>query len=93
MNSKQQKTLNSVFTDPVLSNILWSDIESLFQALGATFKEGRGSRIRVYLNGVVGSFHKPHPEKEINKGAVKKVREFLETAGIDQGEEVSNADL
>ncbi len=93
MNSKQQRILKSVFTDPVPSNILWSDIESLLKALGATLQEGNGSRVRVTLNGARAVFHEPHPEKETNKGAVKSVREFLINAGIDYKEEASNADL
>lgn len=93
MNSKQQRILKSVFTDPVPSNILWSDIESLLKALGATLKEGNGSRVRVTLNDARAVFHEPHPEKETNKGAVKSVREFLINAGIDYKEEASNADL
>jgi hypothetical protein len=27
-------------------------------------------------------FHRPHPRKETNKGAVKSVRSFLESAGV-----------
>jgi hypothetical protein len=44
--------------------------------------QGRGSRVRVALNGVKAVFHEPHPEKETDKGAVKAVREFLEKADI-----------
>ena len=55
---------------------------SLFKALGASVSQGRGSRVRVSLNGVKAVFHEPHPEKETNKGAVKAVREFLVNAGI-----------
>ncbi len=38
MNSKQQKTLVSIFTDPVKANIPWVDIESLLISLGAEMK-------------------------------------------------------
>lgn len=82
MNKKQRQTLKGIFTSPVRSDIKWTDIESLFKALGATISQGRGSRVRVSLNGVKAVFHEPHPEKEINKGAVKAVREFLENAEI-----------
>ena len=27
-------------------------------------------------------FHRPHPRKETDKGAVKSVRKFLENAGV-----------
>jgi hypothetical protein len=28
-------------------------------------------------------FHRPHPEKETDKGALKSVRRFLKEAGIE----------
>ena len=68
---------------PIPSNIKWTDIESLFKALDAKVSQGRGSRVRVSLNGVKAVFHEPHPEKETNKGAVRSVKEFLENAGIE----------
>lgn len=83
MNQKQRKTLKAVFAEPVLANIAWLDIENLFVALGAVVKEGRGSRVRVELNGVVAIFHRPHPEKEATKGRVRAAREFLEKAGVE----------
>ncbi len=82
MNRKQQRTISAIFNDPVRSNISWLDIEELFRALGAEVSEGSGSRVRVYLNGVRAVFHRPHPEKETDKGAVKSVRRFLQEAGI-----------
>jgi hypothetical protein len=82
MNKKHRRTLAAIFDDPVPSNILWTDIEGLLVALGADVSEGSGSRLRVALNGVRAVFHRPHPEKETDKGAVKSVRRFLSTAGI-----------
>lgn len=83
MNNKQRQTLRAIFTSPVRSDIKWTDIESLFKALGAKVSQGKGSRVRVSLNRVKAVFHEPHPEKETNKGAVKAVREFLENAEIE----------
>jgi hypothetical protein len=54
----------------------------LLEALGAELTEGRGSRVRVALNGVRSVFHEPHPEKEISKGMVRSLRDFLNAAGI-----------
>ena len=81
MNSKNRKTLTSIFKEPISPDIDWADIESLFNALGAEVSEGRGSRVRVVLNGVRAVFHRPHPKKVVDKGAVKSVRRFLLTAG------------
>lgn len=80
--AKHEKTLKSIFTDPVPSNINWKDIENLMSHHGAEITEGKGSRVRVALNGVRAVFHRPHPQKEANKGTVGSVREFLENAGI-----------
>lgn len=82
LNAKQRRTLEAIFTNPVRADIVWTDIESLFVALGAIVRQGKGSRVRVALNGVKSGFHEPHPQKETKKGAVKSVRDFLEQAGI-----------
>ena len=50
--------------------------------MGADVSEGKGSRVRVALNGVRAVFHRPHPQKVTDKGALKSVRRFLLTAGI-----------
>ena len=81
MNKKQRQTLKRIFEKPERADISWLDIESLFSALGADISEGRGSRVRVALNEVRAVFHRPHPKRVANKGAVKSVRRFLHEAG------------
>lgn len=61
---------------------MWSDIESLLKALGVEISEGNGSRVRVFLKGVRAVFHRPHPEKEVDKGVIKSIRRFLSEAGL-----------
>ena len=82
LSSKHQKTLQAIYQDPVRSDISWNKIENLPVALGAEISEGRGSRIRVALNGIRMVFHRPHPQNETAKGSVKSIRRFLNTAGI-----------
>jgi len=82
MNAKQRKTLQAIFDDPVRSDIPWADIESLLTAAGGEISEGRGSRVRVVLNQRRAVFHRPHPERVTDKGAVKSVRRFLQEAGV-----------
>ena len=82
MNSRSLKTYKKIYQDPILANIEWSDIENLFESLGARISEGSGSRVRVELNGERAVFHRPHPESTTDKGAVKSVRTFLENAGV-----------
>ena len=81
-DKKHLKTLDAIFEKPIRSNIPWKDIEVLFVALGAEVTEGRGSRVRVELNSVRAVFHRPHPEKETDKGALKSVQRFLTEAGV-----------
>lgn len=82
LNSKQRRTLAAIFDEPVRSNVIWTDVERLLTGLGAELSEGRGSRVRIYLNGVKAVFHRPHPEKEMDKGALKSLRRFLFEAGV-----------
>ena len=82
LGSRHRKTLRAVFEDPVRSNVAWADVEKLFGALGAEVSEGRGSRVRVYLGGVRAVFHRPHPQRETDKGALRSVRRFLVEAGF-----------
>jgi len=82
MNSKQKKTLDLIFKTPVPSDVHWSDIESLFECLGADITAGNGSRVRIALNGVKAVFHRPHPKRETDKGALVAVKRFLDNAGV-----------
>ena len=82
LNKKHRKVLNSIFGEPVRSNVIWNDIEKLLMALGAEISEGSGSRVRLYLNGVKAVFHRPHPKNETDKGALKSMRRFLIEAGV-----------
>jgi len=82
MNRKHRRTLEAVFDDPVRSNIPWRDIEAMLKAAGAEITEGEGSRVRIALNSVRAVFHRPHPRKETDKGAVRSMRRFLTEAGV-----------
>ncbi len=86
LTKKHQKTLAKLFEQPVRSDITWTDIESLLAAVGAEISEGRGSRVRIVLNGVRAVFHRPHPQKETDKGAVVSMRRFLTEAGVKEDE-------
>ena len=82
MLSKHNKALQAIFAEPVRASINWSDIESLLRNLGAEVSEGAGSRVRIALHGVRAVFHRPYPQKETDKEAVRSVRRFLTEAGI-----------
>jgi hypothetical protein len=82
MKKKHRKTLEAIFKRPTQAGISWKDIEAMLMALGASISEGRGSRVRIELNGEDAVFHRPHPEKETDKGAIASMRRFLENAGV-----------
>ncbi len=82
MNSKQLKTLQRVFSDPVSSSIAWKDIESLLIAAGAEVMEGSGSRVRFVKSEIIATFHRPHPKKEAKPYQVKDARLFLIQIGV-----------
>jgi hypothetical protein len=82
MANKHQKTLQNIFKLPVQSNILWKDIEKMLLSLGAEITEGNGSRVRIYLNGIRAVFHRPHPKKETDKGAIVSMKRFLIETGV-----------
>jgi len=82
LSGRHRKTLGTIFENPARSDVVWIDVEKL---LGAEVSEGRGSRVRVYLNGV-RAVHRPHPRKETDKGALRSVQRFLLEAGVGPGE-------
>lgn len=82
MGPMHRRTLEAIFEDPARSNIPWRDIEAMLAAAGADITEGADSRVRIALNGLRAVFHRPHPQKETDKGAVKSMRRFLTDAGV-----------
>ncbi len=82
MNQRHRRTLRAVFSSPTPITLEWREVEALFIALGATVIEGRGSRVRFEMNGVVATFHRPHPEKEAKPYQVRDARRFLEQAEV-----------
>lgn len=82
MNSKHKKVLAALFADPVAGSIEWAAIEKLLIAAGCQVVEGSGSRVRFAKDGVVASFHRPHPAKEAKRYQVRDAREYLTKIGV-----------
>lgn len=82
MNKSHRNTLDAIFSLPAPATLEWRKIESLFVALGAQTIEGNGSRVRFMLNGIVATFHRPHPAKEAKPYQIRDARTFLEHAGV-----------
>ncbi|NMG27953.1 addiction module toxin, HicA family [Aromatoleum evansii] len=82
MNATHRKTLIAIFTDPVSKSLEWRRIEALLVAIGCQVIEGNGSRVRFEKDGIIGTFHRPHPEKEAKPYQVRDARQFLENLGV-----------
>lgn len=82
MNATHRKTLAAVFADPVSASIEWRRIEALFVAVGCRVIEGNGSRVRFEKDGLVATFHRPHPAKEAKPYQVRDARQYLENMGV-----------
>ncbi|MBK1642825.1 type II toxin-antitoxin system HicA family toxin [Chromatium okenii] len=83
MKQKYQRTLELIFARPTSANIRWSEIEALFRELGAIIEEREGSRVSIYLFGVVRVFHRPHPSPNVDKGALTTIRKWLAANGVE----------
>ncbi|PQJ96152.1 type II toxin-antitoxin system HicA family toxin [Chromatium okenii] len=83
MKQKYQRTLELIFARSTSANIRWSEIEALFRELGAMIEEREGSRVSIYLFGVVRVFHRPHPSPNVDKGALTTIRKWLAANGVE----------
>lgn len=83
--NKHRRVVEAIFERR--ANILWSDIEAMLSHFGAEISEGRGSRVRIALKDVRAVFHRPHPQKETDRGAVASMKRFLMEAGFRAGTE------
>ena len=82
MNGRQTKVLRAIFAEKAPASLEWSAIENLLVAVGCEVIEGKGSRVRFARDGVVATFHRPHPEKEAKRYQVRDARAFLEKLGV-----------
>jgi len=82
MNSKQRKTLEAIFADPVNGNLEWKLIESLLVTVGCRVIEGSRSSVTFERDGKRAYFHRPHPERAALRYRVRDARDFLRLIGV-----------
>ena len=89
MHRRHRKTLEAIFAKPPPANVRWRAVEALITALGGEVLHLRGSVAAFLLGDRRGVFHRPHPSPEAKRGQLRRVRRFLEHAGVDgpQGED------
>jgi len=73
-----------IFRHPTSGTIPWErEVEPLLRALGADVDpSAEGSRVYVLLNEEEAVFHRPHPRKEADPGAIRALRRLLVQAGV-----------
>lgn len=82
MNSKQLRTLKRIFDNP---NSVGCDLDGSrepFAGEGGDIQGGARFSIRTSLGQALLSIHKPHPQKELKKYALERVRDFLREVGL-----------
>lgn len=82
MSHKHENLIRAIFHDPVSGNIQWREVESLLRHLGATVESLAGTRVRVLLNGVEGTLHRPNHGKELGRQDIQHLREYLAHARV-----------
>ena len=86
VSSKQKRTMKRIFEDPISKNILFRDVVSLLESLGAELTEGKGSRLRIFLNGSPHVMHRPHGKDKdgtISPNDIKTLRKLIKGAVPD----------
>jgi len=83
MDKTHQKTLQTIFENPVNGVMKWLEIESLLiSSVACRVVEGSGSSVTFEKNGLKVFFHRPHPQKEALRYRVKDARLFLQKIGV-----------
>lgn len=82
MSNKQRHLLQTLFHDPLPSNIQWREVESLLHHLGAVVEPSHGARFKVLLNQHEFFIHHPHHSNEFARQEIKYLRECLSAAGV-----------
>ncbi len=78
MSHKHQHLLETIFREPINTNVHWREVESLMIHLGATVENLSGARLRVNLNGYEDTLHRPHHgSSTLGRQDVKHLREVL----------------
>ena len=74
-----KSTLDTIFSTPDLITLKWWRVKSFLMAYRAKSINGKKSRVRFELNGVIVTFHRPHSQKEAYPYQVRDARRFLES--------------
>ncbi|TBR42840.1 type II toxin-antitoxin system HicA family toxin [Marinomonas agarivorans] len=77
--SKTEKLLNKLRYAE--HEYTWKELVTLLTAFGFQQLEGAGSRVKFVKGDLSISLHKPHPEKEIKRYALRHIKHILKSEG------------
>lgn len=81
MSHKHDALIETIFREPVNTNVHWREVESLLGHLGAHVEQIGGGRIRAKLARAEGVLHRPHHGSTLDRGGMRELRGFLAAAG------------
>ena len=81
MRKRHRRTLERIHRSPTPTDIRWEDIEALMWVLGVDVLERRGSRVLLRKGQARIVIHRPHPQPEVPRGAVRSIAAFLAQIG------------
>ena len=87
--SNKDVLLNKLYREHFPKNFTVKDLDNLMKYCGCTkFNGGRGSSIGYYHNttGHILQFDGPHPQKELYRYQIQKVKDFLLATGETKNE-------
>lgn len=82
MHSRHARTLDALYRQPTSASIEWAVIEALLLAVSCVLVEGNGSRVRFARDGMIETFHRPHPAKEAKCYQLRAARDYLIRLGV-----------
>ena len=82
IDAKHRRALEEIFAHPISTNIDFWKVINLFEDLGAEVENTKSDRVKVKLNGVEYTFHRPHKKNIDSKDEVLAIRDFLKDAGV-----------
>jgi predicted RNA binding protein YcfA (HicA-like mRNA interferase family) len=81
--SKKEKLLQKFLTNPIKTDLTFSELETLLTSLGYRKIEGEGSRVKFHNPQTTDliSLHKPHPENVLKVYVVREIQRKLREIG------------
>lgn len=77
MSDKKMKSIFTKIVSGPIKPMKWEDVKKLLLWLGAKLRQSDGSARVFIINKRPLTIHKPHPDNELKRYAVRQVRNYL----------------